>query len=91
MEYKEFSDTKSQAATDAGEITLKVKLIDGTTKEVPISPEADVAELKRAAFPEQMADPGKNVKLICFGKMMKDGDKLSVYKVQDGTFVHGVI
>ncbi|KAK4458796.1 hypothetical protein QBC42DRAFT_17659 [Cladorrhinum samala] len=78
----------SGEATNDNQITFKVKASE-TTHTITISESATVLDLKtKLAGPDYENIPADRQRLIYSGRVLKDGDALSVYKVKNLNTIH---
>jgi ubiquilin len=78
------------AGTDA-QITFKVKSSNDKTHTITMAESATVLELKTKLAGSDFEDtPAERQRLIYSGRIMKDADALSVYKIKNNNTVHMV-
>ena len=68
-------------------INLKIKMSNGTTFDVTIKASQTVEDLKKACV-EGSSIPWDNQRLIFKGKILKDPENISTYKMESGVTVH---
>jgi hypothetical protein len=79
----------SAESADKPQISFKIKAAGDKIHEVTISEEATVLDLKNKIATEEFENvPADRQRLIYSGRVMKNEDKLSVYKVKQGNTVH---
>ncbi len=80
----------SEAGNDA-QITFKVKSSNDKTHTITMSESATVLELKTKLAGSDFEDtPAERQRLIYSGRIMKDSDALSVYKIKNLNTIHMV-
>ncbi|OCF35281.1 ubiquilin [Kwoniella heveanensis BCC8398] len=79
----------SQPAASTAEITITVKGPSELKLSITISPEKSVAELKETIASKSDVEKERQ-RLIYSGKVLKDEDAISTYKIQNGHTIHMV-
>jgi len=85
------ADTSEPASAEAAQITFKVKSSGDKVHTVTMSESATVLELKQKLATAEFEDVGvERQRLIYSGRVMKNGDLLSVYKIKNLNTIHMV-
>ncbi|KAI0328438.1 hypothetical protein GY45DRAFT_1326297 [Cubamyces sp. BRFM 1775] len=83
------ADTAPSESTSAPEISINVKGPSELKLQITISTDKTVIELKQA-IAEKSDVPADRQRLIYSGRVLKDEDALSTYKIQSGHTIHMV-
>ncbi|WVQ98510.1 hypothetical protein IAU59_005636 [Kwoniella sp. CBS 9459] len=81
--------SESQPAASTSDITITVKGPSELKLSITISPEKSVAELKESIASKSDVEKERQ-RLIYSGKVLKDEDAISTYKIQNGHTIHMV-
>lgn len=86
------ADTTANVAADDGgdpQVTFKVKTSGDRNHTITMAESATVLDLKQKLAGEDLENiPVEHQRLIYSGRVMKNTDLLSVYKIKDGNTVH---
>jgi ubiquilin len=83
------ADDAATTSTEETQLTFNVKPSDGQKYVITIAASASVADLKAKLSTSEFADlPADRQRLIYSGRVLKDPDTLSSYKIKDGHTVH---
>ncbi|KDN42299.1 ubiquitin-domain-containing protein [Tilletiaria anomala UBC 951] len=75
---------------EAPPINVTIKGPSGLSLSVSISPDANISKLKEEIASKREDFPADSQRLIYSGKVLKDGQTVKEYKVQDGHTIHMV-